>query len=64
MVYTTKLQTLEELRDQIEHAINDIPLTIQTVSHSVQRHYWVCTVAEGRQFEHVRAQGSLRNRTH
>ena len=30
-VYATEPQTLEELRDQMEHAINDIPLaTIQT----------------------------------
>ena len=26
--YATKPQTLEELRNQIEHAINDIPLAI------------------------------------
>ena len=37
-VYATKPQTLEELRDRIEHAINDIPLaTIQTVCRSVRR---------------------------
>ena len=55
-VYGTKLQTLEELRDQIEHAINDIPLvTIQTVCHSVRRRCWECTVAEGGHCEHVRA---------
>ena len=37
-MYATKLQKLEELRDQIEHAINDIPLTtIQMVCLSVQR---------------------------
>ena len=35
-VYATKPQTLEELKDQIEHAINDIPLaTIQTVCRAV-----------------------------
>ena len=35
-VYATKPQTLEKLRDQIEHAIIDIPLaTIQTVYRSV-----------------------------
>ena len=40
-VYATKPQTLEELRDQIEHAINDIPLTtIQTVCRSVRRRCW------------------------
>ena len=33
-MYTTKLETLEELRDQFEHAISDIPLeTIQTVQY-------------------------------
>ena len=54
-VYATKPQTLEELRDQIEHAINDIPLaTTQTVCHSVLRHCWECTVAEDGHFEHVR----------
>ena len=48
--------TVQELRDQIEHAINNIPLTtIQTVCRSVQRRCWECTVAEGRHFEHVRA---------
>ena len=31
-MYDTKPQTLEELRGQVEHAINDIPLTtIQNV---------------------------------
>ena len=50
-----KSQTLEELRDQIEHAISDIPLaTIQTVCHSVRRCCWECTVAEGGNFEHAR----------
>ena len=50
-VYVTKPQTLEELRDQIEHAINDIPLaTIQMVCHSVRRRHWECTVAEGGHF--------------
>ena len=54
MVFVTKPQRLEELRDQIEHAINDIPLvTIQLVCHSVQHRHWECTVAEGRYFEHV-----------
>ena len=39
----TKPQKLEELRDQIEHAINDIPLaTNQTVCRSVRRHCWEC----------------------
>ena len=34
-VYATKPQTLEELRDQIERVISDIPLaTIQTVCRS------------------------------
>ena len=56
MVYDTKLQTLEELRDQIEHAISDIPLaTIQMVCRSVRRRCWECIVAEGGYFEHVRA---------
>ena len=47
-------QTLEELRDHIEHAINDIPLaTIQMVCCSVRLHRWECTAAEGGRFEHV-----------
>ena len=55
-VYGTKPQTLEELTDQIEHAINDIPLaTIETVCCSVQRRCRDCAVAEGGHFEHVRA---------
>ena len=55
-VYATKPQTMEELRDQIEHAINDIPLTtIQTIYRSVQHRCWECTVQEGGHFEHVRA---------
>ena len=54
--YASKPQTLEELRDQIEHAINDIPLeTIHTVCRSVRRRCWECTVAEGGNFVHVRA---------
>ena len=54
-VYVTKPQTLEELRDQIEHVINDIPLTtMQTVCRSVRRRCWECTVVEGGHFEHVR----------
>ena len=53
-VYATKPQTLEELRDQIEHAINYIALaTIQTVCRSVRRRCRECTVGEGH-FEHVR----------
>ena len=56
MMYTTKPQTMEELRDQIEHTINDIPLaTIQMVCCSVRHCCWECTVAEGGHFEHVRA---------
>ena len=52
----TKPQTLEELRDQIEDAINDIPLaTIQTVCRSLRRNCLECIVAEGEHFEHVRA---------
>ena len=52
--HSTKPQTLEELRDQIEHAINDIPLaTIQTVCRSVRRPRWETTVAESGHFEHV-----------
>ena len=36
-VYFTKPQTLEELRDQIEYAINDMSLAIiQTVCRSVR----------------------------
>ena len=55
-VYATKPQTLEELGDQIEHAINDITLvTIQTACHSVQRRRWEFTVDEGGHFKHERA---------
>ena len=44
-VYSTKPQSLEELRDQIEHSINDIPLaTIQTVCRSVRCRCRECTV--------------------
>ena len=54
-VYATEPQTLEELRDQIEH-IDDIPLaTIQTVCRSVRRRCSECTVAEGGHFELVQA---------
>ena len=43
-----------EMRDQIQHAINDISLTaIQTVCRSVRRCCWECTVAEGGHFEHA-----------
>ena len=53
-MYATKPQTLEELRDQIEHVINDIPLaTMQTVCRSVRRRCWECTVAESGHFEHI-----------
>ena len=53
-VYATKPQTLEDLINQIEHAINDIPLaTIQTVYRSVRRRCWECTVVEGEHFDHV-----------
>ena len=45
-----------ELRDQIEHAFNDIPLaTIQIVCRYVRRRRWECTVAEGEYFQYVRA---------
>ena len=55
-MYSTKPQTLEELRDQIEHAINDILLaTIQMVCCSVQRRCWEYTVADGGHFERVPA---------
>ena len=55
-VYATKLHALEELRYQIEHAINSIPLaTIQTVCRSVRRRCWECTMAEGGHFEQVPA---------
>ena len=44
-VYATKSQTLEELRDQNEHAINDIPFaTIQTECPSVRRNCVVGSV--------------------
>ncbi|KAJ4441911.1 hypothetical protein ANN_11771 [Periplaneta americana] len=53
-VYATKPQTLEELRVQIEHACNDIPLaTIQLICHSVLRRCWECTVAKEIHFEHA-----------
>ena len=55
-VYTTKSQTLEDLRDQIEHSINDIPLaTIQTVCRSIRRRCWECTLTEGGHFERLLA---------
>ena len=55
-MYATKPQTLEDLRVQIEHAIDDIPLaTIQKVCRSVHRRCWEFTVADGGHFEHVRA---------
>ena len=51
-----KPQTLEELRDQIENAIKDIPLRImKTVCRSVRRRCWKCTLAEDGYLEHVRA---------
>ena len=47
MVYATKPKTLEELRDQIEHAINDTSLAIiQTVFRSVRCCFQECMVAE------------------
>ena len=47
MVYATKPQILEELRDQIEHSLNYIKLaTIQTVCRSVRLRCCECTVAE------------------
>ena len=56
IVNATKPQTLEELIDQIEHTINDIPLTtIQTVCCSERHHRWECSVAEGGHFEYVQA---------
>ena len=55
-MYATKPQTLEELRDQIEHATDDIPFgTIQKVCRSVRRRCWECTAAEVGHFEHVLA---------
>ena len=52
MVYATKTRTLEELRDQIIHVINEIPLAaIQTVCRSVRRHCWECTVADCGHFQ-------------
>ena len=48
MVYATKPQTLEELRNKIEHTISDTPLAIiQIVCCSVRHCCWECTVAEG-----------------
>ena len=53
-MYATKPQTLEELRDQDEHAINNITLaTIQTVCRSNRRPCWKCPVADGGHFDHV-----------
>ena len=55
-MYATKPQTLEELRDQNEHAINEFILaTIQAVRRSIRRRCWKGTVAEGVHFERVRA---------
>ena len=55
-VYATKPQTLEALSDQIENAINNIPLAIiQTVCRSIRLRCWENTVAEGEHSEHVRA---------
>ena len=51
-----KATTLEELRVQIEHDINDIPLvTIQTACLSFRRCCWECTLTEARHFEYARA---------
>ena len=56
MVYATKPQKLDELRDQVEHAINDIPLaTIQTACRFVRCRFWECSVAEGGHFKNVQA---------
>ena len=56
MVYAIKPKTLEELRNLIEYAINDIPLaTIHTVCRSVRRRCLGCTLVEGGRFEQVRA---------
>ena len=47
-MYTTKPQTMDELRGQIEHVINDISLTtIQTVYRSIRRRCWESTGAKG-----------------
>ena len=58
MVYVTKPQTWEELRDKIEHTINGIPLVIiQMVYRSVGHRCWECIVTEGGHFDvcaHVR----------
>ena len=49
-----KPQTLKELRDKIEHAINDIPSAIiQVVCRSVRHTCWECAVVEDEHFEHV-----------
>ena len=46
-VYATKPQTLEEMRDEIEHAINDIPLAINlTVCRNIRGLCFECSVTE------------------
>ena len=52
-VYATKPQKFEELREEIERAINITLAIIQMVCHSVQRRCWECTVAESGHFEHL-----------
>jgi hypothetical protein len=40
-MYAEKPQALEELKDRIKHAINNIPLaSIQMVCRSVRHHSW------------------------
>ena len=52
--YATKPKTLEELGDQIEHAINEFPLaTIRTARRSIRLRGGECILAEGGHFEHV-----------
>ena len=55
-VCATKPQTLEELRDKIEHAINNISLAkLQPVCRSARPHCLRSTLAGGGRFEHIQA---------
>ena len=55
MVYATKPETLEELRDKLEYVINHITLEIiQTLHYSVRSRRSKCTVGAGGHFDHVR----------
>ena len=54
IVYTMKLETLQELRGEIQNACRNIPVeTIQNVCNSVVRRYQKCIDARGGHFEHL-----------